>query len=59
MHIRKQDEKIQEARAEAALSESRLAETRREVVKPLRERGVDDQFAEIIRRSLREGHGPA
>jgi hypothetical protein len=51
------DERVRQAREEADESQRRLHAIRRNVVQPLTEAGTRNQFAEIIRRSLIEGHG--
>lgn len=51
-----------EKRADEAAGEARLSQVRHEavvenVVRPLRRAGERNQFAELLRRSLIEGHG--
>lgn len=51
------DERVERARAERLLSEERLQSMREDTARPLMRRGERNQFAEIIRRSLRDGGG--
>jgi hypothetical protein len=54
---RRLDERVEEARGEAELSRLRLAEARVSVVAPLRAAAEHNEFADLIRQSLIEGHG--
>ena len=63
MH-KKLDERVTEARRRAVDAETELALSRQRahaaketVVTPLRKRAEDNQFAEMLRRSLYIGHG--
>jgi hypothetical protein len=49
-------ERSDEAAREVELSRWRLDETRRKVVEPLRAAGDRNQFADLIRTSLINGH---
>ena len=46
-------ERLAAAEREVELSRQRLAETRRDVVEPLRQAARENQFSYLIRRSLR------
>jgi len=48
--------RAQEAAAEAELSQARQEQVRERVIRPLRKAGEHNQFAELIRASLIEGH---
>jgi hypothetical protein len=50
------DERVEDAKAQQAESERRLAEAKVEVVSPLEHALVDNNFAWLIRQSLIEGH---
>lgn len=54
---RRLDERVAAAEAEKELSRKRLQEVRERIVAPLREASERNQFADLIRRSLTEGHG--
>ncbi len=54
---RELDERLEQAQAERRLSEQRLASMRKNTTGPLMKRGQQNQFGEIIRRSLREAPG--
>lgn len=51
------DKRVEQATEEAAQSRERLERFRENVIDPLQDAGSRDQFAEIIRRSLIDGHG--
>ncbi|HEY6278720.1 MAG TPA: hypothetical protein VIX86_20600 [Streptosporangiaceae bacterium] len=50
------DARVEAAAGEKLLSRHRLAHFREHVTGPLHEKGQRNQFAEIIRKSLLEGH---
>lgn len=50
------DEQVEKAREEAEKSRRRLEAVRATVVDPIREAGVRNQFADMLRRSLEVGH---
>lgn len=50
------DERVAAARGEAELSRQRLESVREHVTRPLREAAGRNRFAEMIARSLMEGH---
>lgn len=54
---RHREARLEEARAEHQLSRARLAHVREHIVEPLRRAGERNQFADMIRTSLMEGHG--
>lgn len=49
-------EQVAAAEREVELSRRRLRETHEQVVKPLRQAAEHNQFAELIRASLVQGH---
>lgn len=50
------EERLAEAQAEAERSQERLAYVREHVIEPITAAGQRNQFANMIRRSLIEGH---
>jgi hypothetical protein len=50
------DARAEDAQREAQVSRDRLHATREQVIRPLTERAELNQFAELIRASLMEGH---
>lgn len=51
------DKRVEQAKEEAEQSRERLEQFREHVIDPLQDAGSRNQFAEIIRRSLIDGHG--
>jgi hypothetical protein len=51
-----QEKRLAAARAEADRSQERLAYVREHVVEPITAAGQRNQFADMLRRSLIEGH---
>ena len=53
---RQLDERVEDARSQAAASQQRLDDMREQVAEPLRRAAQHNRFADLIRDSLSDGH---